>query len=124
MERCIYLDLYKHFEPILRLGVFGLRKRRSFVLQLLVTLATIYKSLEEGKQVNMVYTDYEKAFDHVDHGLMLRKLHKYGVRGKRLNLKSYLTNRQQRVKVFGHYSEYVNITIGVPQDLFSLVYFF
>ena len=63
----------------------------------------------------MVYTD-EKAFDHVDHGLLLRKLHEYGVQGKLLNLlKSYLTNQQQRVRVNGHYSEYVNVTSGVPQ---------
>ena len=115
-ERCIYLDLYKHFEPILSPAQFGFRKRRSCVLQLLVTLETIYKSLEEGKQINMVYTDFEKAFDHVDHGILLRKLHEYGVRGKLLNLlKSYLANRQQRVRVNGHYSDYVNVTSGVPQ---------
>ena len=52
---------------------FGLIKRRSFVLQLLAgTLGTIYKSLEEGEQVNMVNTVYEKAFHHVDDGLLLR----------------------------------------------------
>ena len=64
----------------------------------------------------MVYTDNEKAFDHVDHGLLMRKLHEYDVQGKLLNLlKPYLTNRQQRVRVNGHYSEYVNVTSGVPQ---------
>ena len=89
----------------------------------MITLETIYKSLEEGKQDNMVYTDYEKTFDHVDHGLLLRKLHEYGVRGKLLNLlKSYLTNRNQRVRVNGRYSEYINVTRGVPKALFSLVY--
>ena len=61
LERGVYLDLYKHFELIF--NVFG--KQRSCVHQLLVTLETIYKSLEEGKSVNMAYTDYEKAFDHV-----------------------------------------------------------
>ena len=69
----------------------------------------------------MVSRDYEKAFIHVDHGPLLQKLHKYGVQGKLLNLlKSYLTNREQRVRVHSHYSDYVNVTIGVPNSLFSL----
>ena len=72
LERCIYLDPYKHFEPILSQAQFGFRKQRSCVLQLLVTLETIYESREEGKQVIMVYTDYEEAFDHVDHVLLLQ----------------------------------------------------
>ena len=46
-----------------------------------------------------------------------KKFHEYGVRGKLLSLlKSYLTNRQQRVRVKGHYLDYVNVTGGVPQD--------
>ena len=73
-----------HFEPIFSHVQLGFRKRRSCVLQLLVTLQTIYKSLEEVKQVNMEYTDYEKAFDHVDHGLLLQKLHESSGRGKLL----------------------------------------
>ena len=70
----------------------------------------------------MVYTDYEKAFHHVDHCLLFRKVHENGVREKLPNLlKSYLNNRQ-RVRVNGHDSDYVNVTRVLPKALLSLVY--
>ena len=116
LERCFYLDRYKHFQPIFSHAKFGFRKRRSCVLQLLVTLEIIYKSLEEGKKKSIWYIQTTRVFDQVDYGQLMRKLHEYDVPGKLLNLlKSYLTYRQQRVRVNGHYSDYVKVTNGFPQ---------
>ena len=64
----------------------------------------------------MVYTNFEKAFDKVDHGVILRKLWHIGVRGKLwMTIKSYLQNRTQVVKVGNSFSKIVCVTSGVPQ---------
>jgi hypothetical protein len=67
-------------------------------------------------------TDYDlqKAFDCVDHDLLLSKMHSYGISGKGYNLiLSYLENRYQRViisnKYWQYYSEWELIRHGVPQ---------
>ena len=60
--------------------------------------------------------DLTKAFDTVDHQILLDKLHHYGVRGQTNNLfKSYLTNRKQFVKIGESESKYQSINCGVPQ---------
>ena len=63
-----------------------------------------------------IFIDFKKAFDSVDHGILLAKLENYGFRGNILNfLKSYLTNRQQYVVVNGTESHLINLTAGIPQ---------
>ena len=57
-----------------------------------------------------------KAFDTVNHSILLKKLEHYGIRGTALKwFTSYLVDRQQYVSVNGHCSNYLNITCGVPQ---------
>ena len=58
----------------------------------------------------------EKAFDTVNHPILLKKMEHYGVIGIALNwFTSYLSNRKQYVSVNGHTSEYLNISYGVSQ---------
>ena len=60
--------------------------------------------------------DLSKAFDTLDHGLLLAKLSAYGVEKNSLQLlKSYLTNRYQRTRVGSSFSEWLEIILGVPQ---------
>ena len=60
--------------------------------------------------------DLSKAFDCIDHDLLIAKLAAYGLGRDALKLiKNYLTKRKQRVKINGSYSKYRYITIGVPQ---------
>ena len=64
----------------------------------------------------MVFIDFAKAFDLVNHTILLTKLYKYGVRGSLLDwCRDYLTDRQQRVVVKGEVSDWLTITSGVPQ---------
>ena len=63
-----------------------------------------------------VFIDLKKAFDTIDHSLLLNKLEYYGIRGVALNwLQSYLSNRKQFVTVNGIESKNLNVKCRVPQ---------
>ena len=115
-ERCIYLSLYEFLRPKLQPCQHGFRQRRSCTTQLLHFLDDVYKGLADGKKIEIVYTDFEKAFDKVDHGVLLSKLFHIGVRGKLLKLiESYLKDRSFRVRVGECLSSPRSVTSGVPQ---------
>ena len=60
--------------------------------------------------------DFSKAFDTINHQILLRKLYKYGIRGTQLALFSdYLVNRYQYVKIGNVQSDLLRITCGIPQ---------
>jgi hypothetical protein len=72
--------------------------------------------LEEEAGVDVVYLDFAKAFDKVDHGVLFRKLRLLGVRGDLLAwIHSFLTERLQAVVVGGSRSSEVRVKSGVPQ---------
>ena len=76
----------------------------------------ISQYLDIGLQVDVLYTDFSKAFDRLDHGLLLNKLQTFGFSQLLINfIKSYLNNRTQYVEYRGHMSIEINATSGVPQ---------
>ena len=67
-----------------------------------------------------VFIDLKKAFDTVDHFLLVKKLNVYGIRGMANDwVKNYLNNKKQYVMVDDHNSNLLNITCGVPQGSVS-----
>ena len=83
---------------------------------MLLYLDTIYSAINKNEEVDVIYTDFEKAFDKVDHGILIDKLYSLGIRGKILKLiYNYLTNRTQCVKIKDCLSQSFYITSGVPQ---------
>ena len=63
-----------------------------------------------------IFLDLSKAFDTVDHDILLYKLHNYGIRGTANNwLNSYLSNRQQYTVIDDSTSKIMSLSIGVPQ---------
>ena len=95
---------------------FGFRKSHSTYLALTVLMDKLIKSLENGNYVVGVFLDFSKAFDTVDHKILLAKLCHYGIRGSALDwFSSYLTNRKQFVTYNNERSELMNINCGVPQ---------
>ena len=72
--------------------------------------------LSRGSNVDTIYLDFAKAFDKVDHGIVLKKLSLLGIRGQLLEwIKSFLSSRSQTVLVNGVLSEPAPVTSGVPQ---------
>ena len=86
-----------------------------------ITNLTIFKnflsdSLDRGVQVDVIYTDFSKAFDQVDHSILLNKLKYYGIDGSIFSwMKSYLTDHTQAVILQGVESDVIEVTSGVPQ---------
>ena len=73
-------------------------------------------ALDDNKIVASVLIDLSKAFDTIDHDLLLQKLHAYGVQGSELNwFSNYLSGRKQRVVIDGVASEWTLVKMGVPQ---------
>ena len=75
-----------------------------------------HQNLDNNKQVDLIYLDFSKAFDSVDHAILYQKLYAHGLRGSILLwFKDYLTDRCQRVVLDNVASEWSPVTSGVPQ---------
>ena len=76
----------------------------------------ITNATDNQKYAIGVFIDLKKAFDTVDHRILIKKLEHYGVRGAASDwLKSYLSNRKQFVNIDGCSSELLDVICGVPQ---------
>ena len=95
---------------------FGFRKDHSTELAILEITDILKTSIDNNLITCGVFLDFSKAFDTVNQEILLRKLYKYGVRGKTLDwFTSYLTNRTQYVKLGNIESNFLQIVCGVPQ---------
>ena len=76
----------------------------------------IKETIDNKKYGYGIFIDLSKAFDTVNHEILLKKLEHYGIRGVALDwFNSYLSNRKQYVYLNGESSQLENITCGVPQ---------
>ena len=106
-----YLELYEINYP----NQFGFRQGYSTSHSLSIT-ETIKKTLDNNKYGCGVFIDLRKAFDTVNHRILLQKLEHYGIHDSASSwFQSYLTNRRQYVHLNGINSETKNVTCGVPQ---------
>ena len=81
----------------------------------------IVQAFENNENACCVFLDFAKAFDTVNHDILLRKLENYGIRGLALNwFNSYLKNRMQLVNINGIHSNRLEIKCGVPQGSVSI----
>ena len=95
---------------------YGFIKGRSTSLQLLKLLDEWTRSLEEGGHIDVIYTDFEKAFDKVPHKRLLQKLDAYGISKDIVKwIKEFLCYRKHRVRINGKFSEWRSVLSGIPQ---------
>ena len=95
---------------------FGFRAKHSTTQAVTEIVDNLLEELDNGKVTAGIYLDLSKAFDTVDHKILLTKLQYYGIRGEALRwFQSYLTNRQQFTVANGICSTQQNVLYGVPQ---------
>ena len=115
-ERVMYNRMYNFLEhfSLLYSKQFGFRAKHS-TIDALVELTEKLRYSKYQKKMTF-FLDLKKAFDTLDHNVLLDKIEKYGIRGNCLKwLHSYLTNRMQRVEANGTTSKWKEIKYGVPQ---------
>ena len=118
LEKLVHIRVYKFLEKFhcLYSLQFGFRKKHSTNHALIDITETIRHALDNNKLVCGVFVDLQKAFDTVNHDILISKLDHYGIRGTANNwFSSYLKNRSQYVSVLGFDSETKPISHGVPQ---------
>ena len=113
--RCRVVDFLEEHN-ILSSKQHGFRKGRSCLTQLLKHFDNILLNLQKGDDSDVIYLDYAKAFDKVDHEILLNKLSSYGIKGNFYDwIKDFLTDRFQTVCVDGQHSFLARVISGVPQ---------
>lgn len=117
-EKLIYTRIYNFLIKYKRINnkQFGFLKNVSTTNALENVLDMIYNFVDLDKAIVATFIDLSKAFDTVQHVLLLQKLENEGIRGIALDLiKSYLTNRTQKVRIGNAVSQPKAVEIGVPQ---------
>ena len=95
---------------------FGFRPNHSTYMALIELVDKIFNAVERNETPVGIFLDLSKAFDKINHDILLYKLEYYGFRGVALDwFKRYLSNRKQFVRYQKHDSNHKIISCGVPQ---------
>ena len=130
-EKLIHVIIYQFLDNIhvLYSYQFGFRKAHSTVHAVQTSIHSVTKALDTSYQCMDIFIDFSKAFDTIQHNILLDKLYHYGVRGIAHKLiSSYLSNRKQFVYYDNEfYSAVEDINVGIPQrsvlgPLFFILY--
>ena len=114
----MYNIVYSYFQDnnLLYNKQFGFRNSHSTEHAILELTDEVINSFSNDSYVLGIFIDLSKAFDTVNHEILLEKLKSYGMIGLGLKwLKRYLCNREQFIKVDDYQTDYASITCGVPQ---------
>ena len=118
LERIVYVrtENFLSMHNILSDVQFGFREKHNTTHALMNFVNKVVNALDKSNHLVGIFLDYSKAFDTINHEILLKKISHYGVRGKALEwFRSYLFNRQQYVFVKGHNSNLQYVNCGVPQ---------
>ena len=107
-----YLNKYK----LLHKSQSGFRQKHSCQTALVKLVDDWAKCIDNGEMVGALFIDFRKAFDLVDHNILLRKLSLYKCTPSVLNwFKSYLSNRKQTIESETGFADFASVRSGVPQ---------
>ena len=118
LEHIVHTQVYTYLtdNDLMSPEQSGFRKIHSTQTSLHRIMEHFYSKLQNGELVGMIALDLRKAFDTVDHHVLLDKLKFYGINGVPLQwFRSYLQDRSQVVGVNGSLSDPLSVTTGVPQ---------
>ena len=124
LEKIVYQRTYHFMESTGQIysSQYGFRSQHSCESAVAELTSEIVKGLQNGMYTVALFLDLSKAFDTLEHKVLLDKMYRYGIRGSSLNcFKSYLENRKIRVKCQVasswklEYSDYQIVNYGTPQ---------
>ena len=119
LERIMYTRLFKYLttNEILHKKQFEFQQGHSTKHAIIQLINQINNSFEKNHFTLGIFIDLSKAFDTVDHSILIKKLKLYGVKGNNLRwFESYLSNRKQYISYNGNKcTTFESITYGVPQ---------
>jgi len=118
LERLMHKRLYSYLTKfnILFDRQFGFRHNHSTVMALIEIVDNIRENIDNGLSVLGIFLDLSKAFDMVNHNILLYKIQHYGIRGNIYKwFQTYLTNRSQVTFVNNTHSNPLTVKLGVPQ---------
>jgi len=114
---CKRLYAFLQLHNVLYSYKFGFKKYHSTTLALIEVIDSVYQHLDNHKYTIGIYLDLQKAFDAVNHDILLYKLSNFGIREVVYQwFKNYLSDRKQFISVAGVSSEIGSISMGVPRS--------
>ena len=117
-EKVMLNQIHEHFKSkhLYNISQYGFREGHSTEFAVLENIDRVCETLEGKKLPLNIFLDLSKAFDTLDHNILIKKLQFYGIGERALKLcKSYLTDRKQCVLLNETKSELLNVRTGVPQ---------
>ena len=118
LERIVFIRVtaFLNMNNIINDSQFGFRAKHNTTHALLTCIGNISHAIDQRLHTIGIFLDFSKAFDTINHDILLHKLFHYGIRGKALEwFRSYLSNRKQFVDLNNNLSTSRPINCGVPQ---------
>lgn len=118
LEKVVHKRIYKFLtdQDLLYQSQYGFRNNHSTNMAISELMSDIVKGFDDKKYTLGLFLDLSKAFDTIDHDILLAKLNHYGIRGVAWDwVRSYLADREQYVEYKGTKSELKPVCCGVPQ---------
>jgi hypothetical protein len=114
-ELLVYRGMNNDLKILMSINQDGFMKNRWTITNLLEYTSFVLNSIEDGNQVDSIYTDFTKAFDRVRHQPLLNEM-SMGIEPARcMWLGSYLSERIQKIRIYDAVSKDIKMTPGVPQ---------
>ena len=115
-EKDMFEQIYSYFQKYFSPYLFGFRKGYNTQYCLAILIESWKKAIDNNKNAGAILTDLSKAFDSLNHELLLAKLEAYGFDEPSLHfIHSYLSDRKQRTKINNTFSNWTSVESGVPQ---------
>ncbi|KAF2355543.1 Reverse transcriptase domain [Trinorchestia longiramus] len=116
IERLLKVRITKHLndQNLINDTQHGFREKRNCLTNLLDFFGEVNRIYDSTKAVDLVYRDFQKAFDKVSHERLMAKVEAHGIRGN-YSIRNWLTSRTQRLVIHDQASDSTLITSGVPQ---------